>query len=59
MQKKLGVWYNDEFRFNDRSTHEGHLRQSGILTWFCNETVIMVSHGVWYKLACVIRSKIL
>ena len=35
---------DDEFRFNDASTHEGHLRQNGKLTWFCNETVIMISH---------------
>ena len=35
---------DDEFRFNDASTHEGHLRQNGELTWFCNETVIMISH---------------
>ena len=28
--------YDDEFRFNDVSTHEGHLRQNGELTWFCN-----------------------
>ena len=35
---------DDEFRFNDASTHEGHLRQNGELTWFCNETIIMISH---------------
>ena len=35
---------NDEFRFNDASTHEGHLRQNGKLTWFCNETAIKVSY---------------
>ena len=35
---------DDEFRFNDASTHEVHLRQSGELTWFCSETIIMVSH---------------
>ena len=35
---------DDEFRFNDASTHEGHLRQSGELTWFCSETIIMISH---------------
>ena len=34
---------DDEFRFNDASTHEGHLRQNGELTWFCNETIIMIS----------------
>ena len=34
---------DDEFRFNDASTHEGHLRQNGELTWFCNETII-ISH---------------
>ena len=39
------VFYDDdEFRFNDASTHEGHLRQNGELTWFCNETIIMISH---------------
>ena len=36
---------DDEFRFNDASTHEGHLRQNGELTWFCNETIIMISHN--------------
>ena len=35
---------DDEFRFNDASAHEGHLRQNGELTWFCNETIIMISH---------------
>ena len=35
---------DDKFRFNDASTHEGHLRQNGELTWFCNETIIMISH---------------
>ena len=35
---------DDEFRFNDASTHEGHLRQNGELTWLCNETIIMISH---------------
>ena len=37
---------DDEFRFNDASTHEGHLRQNGELTWFCSETIIMISHNV-------------
>ena len=37
------VRVDDEFRFNDASTHEGHLRQNGELSWFCNETIIMVS----------------
>ena len=42
---KIVFGYNDdEFRFNDASTHEGHLRQNGKLTWFCNETDIKVSH---------------
>ena len=36
--------HDDEFRFNDASTHEGPLCQNGELTWFCNETVIMISH---------------
>ena len=35
---------DDESRFNDASTHEGHLRQNGKLTWFCNETAIKISH---------------
>ena len=35
---------DDEFRFNDASTHDGHLRQNGELTWFCSETIIMISH---------------
>ena len=35
---------DDEFRFNDASTHKGHLHQNGVLTRFCNETVIMISH---------------
>ena len=35
---------DDEFRINDASTHEGHLRQNGVLTWFCNEMVIMMSY---------------
>ena len=35
---------DDEFRFNDASTHESHLRQNCELTWFCNETIIMISH---------------
>ena len=34
---------DDEFRFNNASTHEGHLRQNGILTLFCNDTAIMIS----------------
>ena len=25
---------DDEFRFKNASTHEGHLRQNGVLTWF-------------------------
>ena len=36
----------NDFRFNDASTHDGHLRQNGVLTWFCNETDIMISHLV-------------
>ena len=40
---------DDEFRFNDASTHEGHLRQNGELTWFCSETIIMISHYVSAK----------
>ena len=36
---------DDEFRFNDASSLEGHLRQNDVLTWFCNETAIMISHS--------------
>ena len=36
--------FDDDFRFNDASTHEGYLRQNGELTWFRNETVIMMSY---------------
>ena len=45
-KKKKKMSDDDEFRFNDASTptHEGHLRQNGELTWFCNETIIMISH---------------
>ena len=25
---------DDEFRFNDTSTHKGHLHQNGTLIWF-------------------------
>ena len=34
---------DDEFRFKDMSTHEGHLLQDGILTWFCSEMAIMIA----------------
>ena len=40
----LPSYADDEFRFNDASTRDGHLRQNGVLTWFCNETAIMISH---------------
>ena len=33
---------DNEFRFNDASNHESHLRQNGILTWFGIETAIMI-----------------
>ena len=42
MQTCLGS--SVEFRFNDASTHEGHLSQNGELTWFCNDMIIMISH---------------
>ena len=25
-------------------THEGHLRQDDVLTWFCNEATVTISH---------------
>ena len=40
---------DDEFRFNDASTHEGHLRQNCELTWFCNETIIMISQQPFWS----------
>ena len=33
---------DDEFRYNDMSTPEGHLHQNGVLAWFCNEMAIMM-----------------
>ena len=39
--------FDDEFRFNDTSTYEGHLRQIGILTWFGTETAIIMSYIVY------------
>ena len=39
----LTINNDDEFRFNDASTHEDHLRQNGIVTWFGIEKAIMVS----------------
>ena len=33
---------NDEFGFNDPSTHEGHLHQKGILTWFSTERAVKI-----------------
>ena len=35
---------DNEFKFNDASTHEGHLPPNGILIWFGIETAIMISH---------------
>ena len=46
---------DDEFRFNDASIHEGHLCQNGELTWFCNETIIMISH---ICIKCKIRTNL-
>ena len=34
---------DDDFRFKDELTHESHLRQNGILTWFCNAMAIIKS----------------
>ena len=41
---------DDEFRFNDASTHEGHLRQNGELTWFCSET----SYTSWCRFPSIL-----
>ena len=30
---KISVVDDEEFRFNDVSNHEGHLRQNGVLKW--------------------------
>ena len=46
---------DDEFRFNDTSTHEGHLRQNAELTWFCNQTIIMISHK---RIKCKTRTNL-
>ena len=35
---------DNEFRFNDASTHEGNLRQNGRSTWFRIETAIIKRH---------------
>ena len=37
------IGHDDVFSCNDASTHKCHLRQNGVLTWFCNETVIMIT----------------
>ena len=39
------LFYSDDeqFRFNDVSTHEGHLLQNGTLSYFCNEMAIMMT----------------
>ena len=39
-----------EFRFNDASTHEGHLRQNAAPTWFCNEAAIMILSHICIKM---------
>ena len=36
---------NDEFRFDDVSSQEGHLRKNGILNWSDIEMAIMISDG--------------
>ena len=33
---------DDDFRFNDTSTHEGHLHQNGILMWSGTETATTI-----------------
>ena len=40
----MGANDDDEFRFNDASIHEDHLRQNGVLTSFSNETAVIMSH---------------
>ena len=46
---------DDEFRYNNASTHEGCLRQNGILTWFCIETATMLS-GCIFLYHCTSKS---
>ena len=36
---------DDDDEFNDASTHEGRLRQNGVLTRFCNETSMMINQN--------------
>ena len=44
-----GFWLkidnDDEFRFNDASTHEGNLCQNGILIWFSIEMAIQCNNN--------------
>ena len=35
---------DDEFRLNDVTTHEGHLCQNGVLTWFSLLSRPMIRH---------------
>ena len=41
---------DDEFRFNSEATHEGHLHQNGILTWFGIEMAIIITSHIWMKI---------
>ena len=41
---------DDEFRFNDASTHEGHLHQNGMFILFSTETAIIITSQVCIKL---------
>ena len=43
----------DEFRFNNMSTHEGHLHQNGVLTWFVCVEVLWPSQPNGVMLSAV------
>ena len=58
MKRNIHAYHNDEFRFNDTSTHEGHLHQNGVLTRFFNETSLMISHiCIKYKTRTNLKNK--
>ena len=50
MMMMMMMMIDDEFRFNDMSTHEGHLSQNGLLTWYGTEMAIIIRHmsGIFF-----------
>ena len=41
---------DDEIKFNNMSTHKGHLGQNGILTWFGIEIATMITSHILMKI---------